>query len=217
MKEKKYFKILIKIVNTCLFLILALIMVFCSNTKKEPASKETSKQIIKPAPEKPRLVHDESGNIIERHVKSYRKSDGSVRSEDSYYYQYDKRNNLIEETKKSHTIDGLLIYKIVNFYTYNKKDQKIEMQFYSYDKNDSINRQARTTFEYNNLGQLIIEQSYFKDGTIKGVIIHESNEKGDLISEEYIHYNPDGFKKDHKKYYYTEYGLDKTVDLMETK
>jgi len=213
---KSTFNILIKVINICLIVLLAFFMIYCKNAKKETTTKrQSTEQSTKPVREEPRLVYDDRGNIIERHAKSYRKTDESVRSVDSYYYKYDERNNLINETKKSYTVDGELKYKNVNFYTYNDKNQQIELHFFSYDKNDSLQRQARTTFEYNDLGHPVKEQNYFEDGTIKGIIIRDPNEKGELLSEEYIHYNPDGTKKDHKKYYYTEYGLGKTEDLME--
>jgi hypothetical protein len=215
-KMKSAFNVLIKFINGCLIVLLAFSMIHCKNAKKETATqKQTAEQSAKPVREKPRLVYDDRGNIIERHAKSYRKQDESIRSVDSYYYKYDEQNNLIDEVKESYTVDGELKYKNVNFYSYNDKNQRIELRFFSYDKNDSLQRQARTTFEYNDLGHPVKEQSYFADGTIKGIIIRDPNEKGELLSEEYIHYNPDGSKKDHKKYYYTEYGLGKTEDLME--
>jgi len=213
---KQGFNIFFKCISGCIIILLALFMMQCKNTKKETATKKQSAaQSAKPVREKPKLVYDDRGNIIERHAKSYRKYDESIRSVDSYYYKYDERDNLIEEIKESYTVDGELKYKNVNFYSYNDKNQRIELRFFSYDKNDSLQRQARTTFEYNDLGHPVKEQSYYTDGTIKGTIIREPNEKGELLSEEYIHYNPDGTKKDHKKYYYTKYGLEKTEDLME--
>jgi len=212
---KSTVNILIKLINGCLIVLLAFSMIHCKNAKKETTTeKQSTEQSTKSVREEPRLVYDDRGNIIERHAKSYRKRDESVRSVDSYYYKYDERNNLIDETKESYTVDGELKYKNVNFYTYNDKNQKIELRFFSYDKNDSLQRQARTTFEYNDLGHPVKEQNYFEDGTVKGIIIRDPDEKGALQSEEYIHYNPDGTKKDHKKYYYTEYGLGKTEDLM---
>lgn len=215
MKQKKSFNILIKILNYCLFLFLAFIMIFCDSINQKTNTKESSQKITKPAREEPRLVYDDAGNITERHAKSYRKSDGSLQAVDSYYYKYDKRNYLVEETHESYTLDGLLKYKNVNVFTYDNKDQKVEMQFYAYDKNDSLQRQARTTYVYNSSGHPVKEQSYFEDGTVKGEIIREHNKNGDLLSEEFIHYQQDGSKKDHKKYYYTQYGLEKTEDLME--
>lgn len=190
-------------------------MIFCNFAHKETPQKKATKQIAPPVSEEPRIVYDEKGNITERHAKSYTNSDGSVRSVDSYFYKYDRKNKLIEEIKESFTLEGELIYKNKSVYTYDSKDQKIEMQFFAYDKNKSLQRQARTTFEYNDAGYQVIEKSYFSNGTVKGEIIREPDEKGDLISEEFIHYNLDGSKKDHKKYYYTAYGLDRTEDLME--
>ncbi len=214
-KVKGSFNILIKLLHICLFVLLAIGMIHCNYTQKETPTKKTAQQTAPPGREEPRLVYDDNGNITERHAKSYRKSDGSVRSVDSYFYKYDRKNKLIEEIKESFTAKGELIYKNKSVFTYDKKDQKTEMQFFAYDKNDSLQRQARTTFEYNYAGYQVVEKSYFSDGNLKGEIIREPDEKGDLISEEFIHYNPDGSKKDHKKYYYTAYGLDRTEDLME--
>ena len=46
-------------------------------------------------------------------------------------------------------------------------------------------------------------------------IILDPDEKGALQSEEYIYYDENGNITDHKKYFYSKYGLEKTVDLME--
>ena len=205
----------ISIKNISLITLLAFVMIYCKNANKETTTeKQSTEQSGKQVREEPKLVYDDRGNIIERHAKSYSKRDESVKSVEDYYYTYDERNNLIEETKESYSPDGELKYKNVNFYSYDAKNQKIELRFFTYDSNDSLQRQARSTFEYNDLGHPVKEQSYFEDGTIKGIIIRDPDEKGALRSEEYIHYNPDGSKKDHKKYYYTEYGLGETEDLM---
>lgn len=187
----------------------------CDNTQTETSSQKTTQQIAPPEREKPRLIYDNNGNITERHAKSYRKSDGSIRSVDSYFYTYDHKNRLIEETKKSFTVDGEIIFKNKSIYNYNKKDLKTEILFLVFDINDSIQRRARTTFDYNNAGYLVVEKSYFNDSILKSKIIRKPNEKGDLVSEEFIHYKPDGSKKDHKKYYYTAHGLDRIEDLMD--
>jgi hypothetical protein len=52
---------------------------------------------------------------------------------------------------------------------------------------------------------------------VQSKIIFEPDSTGKMLSEEYIHYNQDGTIKDHKKYYYNDYGLEKTVDLMKKK
>ena len=219
-KYKNPINFLIKFVNISLIVLLTFGMIYCKNAKKGPENKkqpsEQKEKKGKSGREEPRLVYDNNGNVIERHAKSYRRTDESVRSVDSYYYKYDDRNNLIEETKESYTPEGELNYKNVNFYKYDDKNQKIELFFSSFDKNDVRQRQARTTIEYNELGHPYKEQTYYEDGTtLKDVLIRETDEAGEILSEEYIHYNPDGSKKDHKKYYYTDYGLDKTEDLME--
>jgi hypothetical protein len=81
--------------------------------------------------EKPKLVHDERGNVIERHSYSYRQSDGSIRSADSYYYQYDDRDNVIKEVKESYDPNGTMNYKNVNYYTYNQDNLQTEIRFES--------------------------------------------------------------------------------------
>lgn len=215
-KYKSPFNILSKFINISLILLLAFGMMYCKNTKKEPAAKKQStEQKEKTTREEPKFVYDDNGNVIERHAKSYRKKDESVRSVDSYYYKYDERNNIIEETKESYSPDGELQYKNVNLYMYDDKNQRIESLFSSYDNNDTLLRQVKTTFEFNELGHPTKEITYFEDGTIKEIISRETNEKGEILSEEYIQYEPGGSKKDHKKYHYSEYGLDKTEDLME--
>jgi hypothetical protein len=212
---KRSLNILTKILNFCLLLLLVFVSINCNNDDKKPSDKnKTTEQNTKPEREEPRLVYDDRGNIIERHSKSYHKREGILKSIESYYYVYDNNDNVIEETKESYNPDMEIMYKNVNFYTYDDENQKIEQNFYSYDANDSLQRHAKTTLEYNDLGYSIREQTYYEDGSIKGVIIRDPDEKGALRSEEYIHYNPNGTKKDHKKYYYTEYGLEKTEDLM---
>lgn len=212
---KRSLNILTKILNICLLLLLVFVSINCNNDSKKATDKsKTTEQNTKPVREEPRLVYDDRGNIIERHAKSYHKRDETVKSIESYYYDFDNKDNVIKETKESYNPDMELKYKNVNFYTYDDKNQKIEQNFYSYDANDSLQRHAKTTLEYNELGYSVREQTYYENGSIKGVIIRDPDEKGALRSEEYIHYNPDGTKKDHKKYYYTEYGLGKTEDLM---
>lgn len=213
-----HYNITNRIINICLIVLLAFVTINCNNSKKEPSNKkQATEQKAKTVREEPKLVYDDRGNIIERHSKSYSKRDESVKSIESYYYVYDEQNNVIDETKESYTPDKQLKYKNVNIYTYDDKNQKIEQHFYSYDSKDSLQRHTKTTMEYNDLGYSVKEQTYFEDGSIKGIIIRDPDEKGALRSEEYIHYNPDGTKKDHKKYYYTEYGLGKTEDLMKKK
>ncbi len=203
------------VILVCIF---SLSLVQCNNSKEKDKSDKSNKELtndIKTEKKEPELVYDDRGNIIERHSNSYKKKDGSLRSIEDYYYTFDDNNNLIEETKISHNPEGEMLYKNVNHYIYNELNQKIEQNFFTYNKEDVLQRQARITFEYNERGQLVKEDSYFLDGAIKSTIIRDPNEEGALQSEEYLHFNPDGSKKDHKKYYYNQYGLEKTVDLME--
>jgi hypothetical protein len=191
----------------------SLFLVQCSNPAKEeksqvPASKEKPLER-----ERPKLVHDARGNITERHAISYR-SDNSIRARESYYYKYDDRNNLIEETKESSTPQGELVYKNINYYTYNSLNQKVEQKFFSYNKDNQIQQQARNTFRYNAKGDVIEEKSYFENGSVKSVVNTGRNELGELKSEEYIYFNKEGEKTGHKKYHYTQYGLERTEDLM---
>lgn len=185
------------------------------NTPKEE-SKPAAEEQTPPAPkkEKPKLVYDDKGNIIERHAYSYRKSDGSVRSFDSYYYTRDDFGNVVKEVKESYKPDGTLDYKNVNYYTYNDKNQLIELRFETYNADDELQRKARNTYEYNDQGYKVLDLGYFDDGSLKSKIILDPDENGNLRSEEYINYNEDGTEKDHKKYIYSEYGLEKTIDLM---
>ena len=184
--------------------------------KKAEQKSETEKQADpKSEREKPEVVHDDNGNIIERHAISYRKSDNSVRSKDSYFYEYDENNNLIRETKESYAPSGELKFKNVNVFTYNDLNQKIEQNFYSYDANDVLQRKARNTFKYNQRGHKIEDISFYDDGSVKARIILEPDENGVLLSEEYINYSHDESETDHKKYYYNEFGLERTEDLMD--
>jgi hypothetical protein len=164
--------------------------------------------------EKPKLVHDERGNVIERHSYSYRQSDGSIRSADSYYYQYDDRDNVIKEVKESFDPDGSMNYKNVNYYTYNQDNLQTEIRFESYNSDNLLERKARHAFRYNKSGQKIEDIGYYESGAIKSKIMLEYDQAGILRSEEYIDYNEDGRKTSHKKYYYSQSGLEKTVDMM---
>jgi hypothetical protein len=163
--------------------------------------------------EKPKLVHDAKGNIIERHAHNYR-SDNTVRSIEDYYYKYDDRNNLIEETKESSNPQGELVYKNINIYIYNDLNQKVEQKFFSYDKNNQLQQQARNTYRYSNKGQLLEEKAYHANGELKSIVSTERTGDGTLKSEEYLNFNDKGQKISHKKYHYTKYGLDRTEDLM---
>ncbi|MCB0822656.1 MAG: hypothetical protein KDC09_08165 [Bacteroidales bacterium] len=188
-----------------------------SKAKKADKDKNTESTAKQANKQEPELVYDSKGNITERHAYSYRKADGSVRSFDSYYYTYDDRGNVVKEVKESYKPDGTLSYKNINYYTWNDDNLQVELVFESYNAEDELQRKARHTYKYNERGHKIEDLGYFDDGSISSKIVLDPDEKGALRSEEFIHYNEDGSKKDHKKYYYTEYGLDRTVDLMEQK
>ncbi len=162
--------------------------------------------------EQPKLVYDTNGNIIERHANSYR-SDNTIRSVDSYFYKYDKRNNLTEETKESYSPEGVLDYKNVNLYTYNNLNQKIEQKFSNY-KEGKLQLLAKNTYSYNTKGEIIEEKSYYENGVVKSIINTARTDAGDLKSEEYIDFDQEGTKTSHKKYHYTKLGLERTEDLM---
>jgi hypothetical protein len=156
--------------------------------------------------------------LIERHAYSYRKKDGSIRAKESYYYKHDENGNVIKEVKESYTPDGkTLVYKNVNIYSYDSRNNRTEQVFSSYDKDGNMKRKARHTFKYDKYNHMIEDLGYFDDGTVQSKIIFEPDSTGKMLSEEYIHYNQDGTIKDHKKYYYNDYGLEKTVDLMKKK
>lgn len=124
---------------------------------------------------------------------------------------------MTKEVKESYRPDGTLNFKNINYYKWNDQNLKTELIFESYNEDDELQRTARHTFKYNERGHKIEDLGYFEDGTVKSKIILDPDETGALRSEEYIHYNHDGSKKDHNKYYYTKYGLDKSVNLMEEK
>lgn len=189
----------------------------CKQTNKESMDQKSTMENAgdnKGTIEKPRLVYDAAGNIIERHSVSYRKKDNSIRSRDSYYYKFDDRKNVIEETKKSSDANGNLVYRNVNYYFFNDLNQKTEQKFYSYDGNDSLTQQARNTYSYDKNGDLLQEKTYYPDGSVKSIINSYRDQSRYLTAEEYINFNPDGSKKDHKKFHYSKYGLERTEDLM---
>ncbi len=190
--------------------------------KKAGADKTTTEQKTntdkKVEKEKPKLVYDDKGNLIERHAYSYRKKDGSIRAKESYYYEHDDNGNVIKEVKESYSPDGkVLMYKNVNIYAYDNRNNRIEQTFSSYNTEGKLTRKARHTFKYDKYNHMIEDLGYFDDGTVQSKIIFEPDSTGKMLSEEYIHYNQDGTMKDHKKYYYSDFGLEKTVDLMKKK
>ena len=191
-------------------------LVFCDSSTKENKTQQAKTAAVKQGNQRqePTIVKDDRGNIIERQSYSYRK-DNSIRSRESYYYEYDENNNLIKDIKESYDLDDRLAYKNINYHTFNKKNELIKTIFESYDGNNILQRKAHSEFVYNEKGHKIEDLSYYEDGTLKGKIILDPDESGALRSEEFINYNPDGTKKDHKKYYYNQFGLEKTVDLME--
>jgi hypothetical protein len=195
-------------------------LVQCKNKKSEQASEKqkTEQDAKKPVErEKPVLVHDDRGNIIERYNNSYRKTDGSIRSRDSYYYTYDDNNNVIKEIKESRGEDGSFKFKNVNHYQYDDRNLMIDLVFESYDENDVLLRTSHHSFSYNENGHKTEDVGYDNDGDVISRIIMEPDETGLLLSEEYIYYDEDGVITDHKKYYYTAYGLEKSVDLLKDK
>lgn len=200
------------------FILVLGIMIQCNNstteTKKDKNQTEDKKPASKSQTKEPaKLVYDDNENIIERHNKAYQK-DGSLRSMDDYYYKYDDRGNVIEEIKESHDADGVLSYKNVNFYTYDDKNQKIELRFFSYNGNEELQRKARNTYEYNDRGLCVLEHSYNNEDKLFLKIIRYQNDAGELTAEEFIHFDDNGEKKDHKKYHYSQFGLEKTEDMM---
>jgi hypothetical protein len=207
------------ILNLFLIICIAASFVQCKETRKkegETQPRHAETEARKPVQrEEPKLVHDERGNVIERHANSYRQSDGSIRSVDSYYYQYDDRNNVVKEVKESYDPDGTLKFKNVNYYSYNDQNLQTEIRFESYNSENQLERKARHTFHYNQLGQKIEDIGYYHDGSVKSRIILDPDETGALRSEEYIDYNEKGQKTSHMKYYYSQYGLEKSVDLMD--
>ncbi|GAB4315601.1 MAG: hypothetical protein Kow00127_06890 [Bacteroidales bacterium] len=207
------------------FLVLALAVITgaCNQDNKKSDSAQDKKAVKQDStegriiPDKkvpPRLVYDDKGQVIERHAYSYRKKDGSIRSFDSFYYTRDENGNVIKEVKESYDPEMNLQYKNVNYYTYDDRNLMTELRFESYNAEGDLQRTAHHTYKYNERGHKIEDIGYFEDGSIQSKIILDPDETGALRSEEFIHYNPDGSKKDHKKYYYTSYGLERTVDLM---
>jgi hypothetical protein len=207
-------------IATISILALLITLIQCKNDKSsETKSKQTTekKATTPPEREEPRLVHDERGNIIERHANSYRKSDGSIRSRDSFYYTYDENNNVVLEVKESYEPDGTFRYKNVNHYTYNDKSLLIDLVFENFDADDNLVRTAHHSYKYNENGHKIQDIGYDTEGNMISQIILDPDEKGALRSEEFIKYDDNGEINDHKKYYYSQYGLEKSVDLLKDK
>jgi len=197
-----------------------LLLVQCNNKKKVETKKTDTPDTEEsgaPVKQKPKLIYDSKGNITERHAFSYRKADGSVRSRDSYYYTYDDSSNITEEIKESYNNDGSLKFKNVNYYSYDHRNLRIDLVFESYNEDDVMQRTAHHSFKYNERGDKTEDIGYREDGSVKSRILMEPNEAGMLMAEEYLYYDEEGTVTDHKKYYYTEYGLEKTVDLLEDK
>jgi len=185
------------------------------SAQEKTKTEQTATSDKKVEKEKPKLVYDDKGNLIERHAYSYRKKDGSIRAKESYYYDHDDRGNVIKEVKESYSPDGeVLIYKNVNLYSYDDNNNRIKQVFSSYDTDGNLKRKAEHSFKYNKYNRMIEDLGYFDDGSVQSKIIFEPDSTGKMLSEEYMHYNQDGTMKDHKKYYYSDYGLEKTVDLM---
>jgi len=205
------------LIKFCILFFAALISEGCNRPESDKKEQEKKGEIDRESmgkKEPPRLVYDSLGNIIERHSISYRQKDNSIRSRDSYYYKYDTRKNVIEETKISHDESGNQVFKNVNFYYFNDLNQKAEQKFFSYDASDSLTQQARNTYSYDKSGNLLQEKTWFADGSVKSIINSFRDNTGYLTAEEYINFNPDGSKRDHKKFHYSKYGLEKTEDLM---
>ncbi len=207
-----------------LFIAFLLTFVQCNepDKKKSESTKTTTEQKTtadkKVEKEKPKLFYDDKGNLTERQAYSYRKKDGSIRAKESYYYEHDDRGNVTKEVKESYSPDGkILSYKNVNIYSYDINNNRTEQVFSSYDTDGNLKRKARHTFKFNKYNRMIEDLGYFDDGSIQSKIIFEPDSSGKMLSEEYIHYLEDGTIKDHMKYYYSDYGLEKTVDLMKNK
>ncbi|MCF8378217.1 MAG: hypothetical protein K9H49_01490 [Bacteroidales bacterium] len=186
----------------------------CKNGTKEENTQNDNLEQENEVREKPKLVYDDRGNIIERQAISYRKSDNSIRSKDSYYYDFDDSNNMIKEVKESYDLNGTLKYKNISYHSYDERNLKITTDFESYDTEGNLARNAHHEFKYNENGHKVEDLTFFPNGQLREKIILDPDETGALRSEEYLTYKEDGTLTDHKKYYYTPYGLDKTVDLL---
>lgn len=198
--------------------ILFLLVLFfsCNNSEKKTEKNSTAKQIEAPAKterEKPVLVHDDRGNIIERHSKSYTK-ENSIRTIDDYFYKFDENNNRIEEIKESHNSSGELQYTTRNYFKYNQNNKLVEQNLNNYDANSNLLNTALNKYKYDNQGRKIKDTGYYPGGELKSIIILSYGESGFLEWEEYIDYNENGNKINHKKYLYTNNTLQKTIDLM---
>ena len=207
-------------ITLALGLILILSFMQCKNektAKEEKIEKAEQKDTRKRVKEEPRLVYDDKGNVTERYNNTYKKSDGTLRSVDSYFYTYDDNNNVVKEIKESRDPEGKFKFKNINYYTYDDRNLMIDLVFHSVDENEDIIRKAHHSYNYNENGHKIEDIGYADDGSVISRIILDPDEAGALRSEEYIYYDEEGAITDHKKYYYTQYGLEKTVDLLKEK
>ncbi|MCD4664916.1 MAG: hypothetical protein K8R68_06555 [Bacteroidales bacterium] len=189
----------------------------CNNSEKKTENNSTPKQQIvapvKTEREKPVLTYDDRGNIIKRHSKSYTK-DNSIRSADDYFYKFDENNNRIEEIKESYNSSGELQYTTKNYFKYNQNNKLIEQNLNNFDANSNLLNTALNKFQYDNAGRKIKDTGYYPGGELKSIIVLSYGESGFLEWEEYIDYDENGKKTNHKKYLYTNNTLQKTIDLM---
>lgn len=200
-----------------LFLVLMPVVQQCQHTdgggKASPTdSTRAAAPASKPGASEP--VRDDRGNIVERHGYTYKKTDSTIRSQESYYYTYNETNLVVEEVKESSDPEGNLLYRNINQYRYNDQNRITDVFFKSFGKNGALNRSTHHNFRYNSRGYKIEDTGFGPDGGITSRIIMEPDTNGNLLSEEFIQYDLQGSIKEHKKFYYSGQGLKKTIDLM---
>ena len=127
------------------------------------------------------IIKDD-GTVLLRETRSTHHLGSVIMVTIEYVYEYDTNGNLLTQTTFS---DG--DKTSVKTYTYNSKNLLIKRETNYFSQMSSIppgQLETVTTYEYDGHDRLIKESTRSVDGTRKSEIIHEYDEKGNLIRSE---------------------------------
>lgn len=127
------------------------------------------------------IIKDD-GTVLLRETRSIHHLGSVILVTMEYVYEYDTNGNLLTQTTFS---DGDKTG--VETYTYNSKNLLIKRETNYFSQMSSIppgQFKTVTTYEYDGHDRLIKESARSVDGTRKSEIIHEYDEKGNLIRSE---------------------------------
>lgn len=172
-------------------LVIAMSLVSCNltpgDTKATPVEQKPDTAVNDL---KPRIVKDQSGQVIERYDVTFG-ANGEVKARNEYHYTYDSRGNRTSEQIWSRTQGGVLISRVHNTFVYNNGLLQ-ELTFVSYDENDQEDSWRQNRYKYDGQGRETEVTLYTKQGLPVSSTQRLYNDKGSLWKEITIEYDRNG-------------------------